>query len=211
MLVSEATWIGAVLARLPVAPLLNIGSSTSAFRTQEQPWVDARIFAPLRARDVPVTHVDLKADAGVDVVGDVSEPDVRARLGSHWGVVLCSNLLEHVVERESLCLAFEELVAPGGHLVVTVPRRFPLHADPIDTGFRPKVAELAALFGRSELVSGEEVVDRRFRWYEQHYRDLGTGGRRTLSSMVAHPRSQLREEVESWRKTSATCVVLRRT
>ena len=50
------------------------------------------------------------------------------------------------------------LVRPGGIIVVTVPRSYPHHADPIDTLYRPTPEEAAALFPQTALVAAE-IID----------------------------------------------------
>jgi hypothetical protein len=72
--------------------------------------------------------------------------------------VICSNLLEHVPDPGKLARQLVGLVPLGGSLIVTVPRAFPLHPDPIDTRFRPSVPELAGLFPGTRLVAGEVVT-----------------------------------------------------
>ncbi|HYJ53336.1 MAG TPA: hypothetical protein VEW04_09190, partial [Allosphingosinicella sp.] len=63
-----------LLERGDVSPLLNLGSSTGAFRSSAKPHVEARLFAPLREAGVEVVHCDLKEGEGVDVVGDILDP-----------------------------------------------------------------------------------------------------------------------------------------
>lgn len=160
---SEATWIAGQLAALPTAsisPFLNIGSSTAEFRERKQPHIDREIFAPLRARGVEIIHADLKQAPGVDIAGDLADPAIQARLRElRPKVALSSNLLEHVHEPAQLARVMRSLVVPGGFVLVTVPRSYPFHADPIDTGFRPSPEELAALFPETRLVTGEVVAD----------------------------------------------------
>jgi hypothetical protein len=50
------------------------------------------------------------------------------------------------------------LVAPGGVIVVTVPRSYPRHGDPIDTLYRPTPHEAAALFPDT-LTVASQVID----------------------------------------------------
>ena len=71
--------------------------------------------------------------------------------------VLCCNLLEHVTDRPALAASLQDLVAPGSVAVLSVPFRFPYHADPIDTMYRPRPGELAALFP-DFTVSAAEIV-----------------------------------------------------
>ncbi|MEJ7596862.1 MAG: hypothetical protein WKG01_03035 [Kofleriaceae bacterium] len=160
---TEAAWIANQLAALPIAtisPFLNIGSSTAEFRERKQPHIDREIFAPLRAKGVEIIHADLKDAPGVDVAGDLADPQIQARLRERQPrAALSSNLLEHVRDPGQFARLMRSLVAPGGFVIVTVPRSYPFHADPIDTGFRPSPEELAALFPGTRLVVGEVVAD----------------------------------------------------
>jgi len=147
-----------------VSPLLNVGSSTAAFRTLDKPHIDAELFAPLRTQGVSICHLDRKADDGVDLVGDILDPALRQELaGRGFRCLLLSNVLEHVRDRPGLAAACEEIVGRGGLILATVPSSFPYHADPIDTLYRPSPSELAGLFRRSELRRGETVKGRTYR------------------------------------------------
>ena len=78
----------------PGGPVLNIGSSTAAFTTKAQPWIDEHVFAPMRARGVRVVNVDLKATEGVDLVGDICDAGFQQQVAAQSGTaILCSNLL----------------------------------------------------------------------------------------------------------------------
>jgi hypothetical protein len=156
MLRPEARWFGQRLRALPteaIYPQLNLGSQTLHFRTQEQPWIDAFLFAPARHRGGVVVHADLQAAPGVDLVGDLTDPQFLAQVRNLcFRSVICSNLLEHVVGPKRIADAATAAVVPGGYLFVSVPFRFPYHPDPIDTLFRPSPAELAALFPGTRVV-----------------------------------------------------------
>lgn len=95
----EAQWVGKCLGGLTVEELgtvVNIGSSTYHFRTVKQPWIDRDNFAGLRARGVPVIHVDLKEDDGVDITADVMSEGGFARLRAlEPRTALLCNILEH--------------------------------------------------------------------------------------------------------------------
>jgi SAM-dependent methyltransferase len=153
--VDEAQWLERALARLnlPVGSrLLDIGSSTLEFRTVVQPHIERHVFAPLRAQGVAVSHLDARNGVGVDIVTDITTLDgVRAE---GFDAAICTSLLEHVENREHTVHNICRVLAPGGVLLLTVPLRYPLHFDPIDTGFRPTPEEL------SELVPWPEVIDR---------------------------------------------------
>jgi len=153
-----------LLRQRAVSPLLNLGSSTRAFRETTKPHINDELFGPLAAAGIHVFHSDLKQADGVDLAGDIMDPAVRADLRArNFKCVLCSNLLEHVGDRDAVAAACEEIAGPGGLVLATVPSSFPYHADPIDTGFRPTPSELAALFAGSEPLLTEELAGRTYR------------------------------------------------
>jgi hypothetical protein len=159
MLAAEAKWLGQRLERIEgqaLSPLLNVGSATAEFRERTQPWIEERIFAPLRRRGVQVHHLDMQDGPGIDLRGDLADPAFIARLaGSGYRSLLCCNLLEHVADRAGVCASIERMLPAGGYILVTVPHRFPYHPDPIDTMFRPTVDELGSLFPHCRPVEGE--------------------------------------------------------
>lgn len=161
MLPKEARWFVKQAARLgdeALFPMLNVGSHTAEFRAKTQPWIDAELFGPFAARGREVVHTDIQAAIGVDLVGDLTDPAFQADLKSRrFRSVLCNNLLEHVENPERICRALGEAVTPGGLILLSVPHRFPYHADPIDTMFRPSPEELAKLFPNAEPVIGEKL------------------------------------------------------
>lgn len=170
MMIQEARWFAEQLARLNptlIFPMCNVGSSTGAFRTVEQPWIDSLIFAPLVQRGGAVSHLDIKEASGVDIVGDFEDPVFLQRLKKmEFRSVFCSNLLEHVAQRQEICRTMLSIVPSGGWLFLSVPYRYPYHPDPVDTGFRPTPEELAALFPGTRMVEfaivgGETILERR--------------------------------------------------
>jgi hypothetical protein len=146
----EADWVETSLRNLPtdsISPCLDLGSSDLAYRTEFQPWIDARVFQPLALRGVAVHHCDLKDAPGVDLVADLMRDDDHARLlAIAPKLVLCCNILEHVPEPAAFAARLATLVRPGGRIVLTVPHRYPYHEDPIDNRFRPGIQEVADLF-----------------------------------------------------------------
>ena len=159
MFASEAVRLRKILlATGEVSPLLNLGSSTRAFREVEKPHIEAELFAPLRTARIEVVHSDLKLADGIDVAGDILDPQVQASLAARgFRCVLLSNLLEHVADRNAVAQACEAIAGPGGLVLATVPSSYPYHADPIDTGYRPAPEALSALFSNSDPVFAEEV------------------------------------------------------
>jgi hypothetical protein len=165
MLAAEAASLCEILlGQADISPLLNLGSSTRSFREVEKPHVERDLFAPLRRAGVSVLHSDAKAAEGVDLAGDVLDPEVKRSLKArNFRCVLLANLLEHVPDRDAVAQAAEDIVGPNGLILATVPLSYPYHADPIDNHYRPSPAALAGLFGRSRLLLAEEVVGPTFR------------------------------------------------
>jgi hypothetical protein len=192
-----------LLGQGDISPLLNLGSSTRAFREQAKPHIERQLFAPLRAAGIDIVHSDLKQADGVDVAGDILDPIVRADLKARgFKTLLIANMLEHVADRAAVIAACEEIVGPGGLIFATVPSSFPYHADPIDTGYRPRPGDLAAAFRGSETVLAEEVSGRTYKEEisargSSLWRELG----RTLGFGLigfARPRS-FRARLSRWR------------
>ena len=133
--------------------MCNVGSSTGAFRTKDQPWIDELIFAPVVRQGHVVKHLDMKSAHGVDIVGDLGNPEFLQEVSNmRFKSVFCSNLLEHVMQRAAICSLLLSIVPSGGYVCLSVPYSYPYHPDPIDTGFRPNIAELAALFPGTRLI-----------------------------------------------------------
>lgn len=169
MFKKEAAWIAERLAASDDAALgtiANVGSSTHHFRTVEQPWIDEILFAPLRARAVPVVNIDLKEAEGVDLSVDIFTDEgfaaVRAR--KPRTVLLC-NILEHVWEPERMARRAFDLLEPGGRMIVSVPRSYPHHRDPFDTMYRPTPDEVLGLVPGARLVEGE-ILPTAYHWHD---------------------------------------------
>lgn len=196
MNLSESQWLGQRLAVIPdhdLFPLLNVGSSTLAFRTQTQPYIDQNIFAPLRARGGKVFHLDVKDAPGVDLVGDLLDPDFLGKLnGMKIRAVMISNILEHVTNREEICQVLLNVLPLGGYLVISGPHHYPYHRDPIDTMFRPTIAEMHAHFPRTTIVDSA-IIDSG-NWRQWNVAERG----RTLSRTVARLMLPFYRPVKWW-------------
>ncbi len=158
MFEAEARWLRGALDAFPperLSPLLNLGSSDAMFRETIQPWIEAELFRPLRAREIDIAHVDLRDAPGVDVRADLMQAiDVERLRARRPRALLCCNLLEHVTAPDLLARHSLDLLDPGGLVFVTVPYSYPHHRDPIDTMYRPSPAELARLFAGARLREG---------------------------------------------------------
>ena len=137
---------------------MNVGSSDAFFREHVQPWISDEILLPLQKRGARIANLDFRTGEGIDLHGDLTDEAFMSGLREHgFRSLLCCNLLEHVTDREGICKGLEQLVPKGGCLVITVPHAFPYHPDPIDTLFRPGVAEIVSLFPNCNLIKGEIV------------------------------------------------------
>jgi len=137
---------------------LNIGSSTKQFREQDQPHIVERFIRPLEQDGIRFIHCDMKADEGVDEVGDVLDPAFQLRLKELGAkLVVCSNLLEHLTEPDRFARACGDLVEAGGHGLFTVPLSYPYHPDPIDTMLRLTPEGIAGLMPNWQVVKSEAI------------------------------------------------------
>ena len=75
-----------------------------------------------------VTTVDIDPSRGPDRVADICADD----LGGPYDVVVCSEVLEHVVDPHRAIQGLFKALKPGGLLAVTTPFLFPIHDAPID-------------------------------------------------------------------------------
>ena len=164
MFVDEARWIERQLsaAALPDdARVLDLGSSTLEYRTRIQPHIAELIYRPLQRRGCRITSADVKKGEGIDLVVDLTRPGLSAELaGRHFDLVICSNTLQHVSDRQVLAANAVGAVAPGGLLLMTAPRRYRRTTDPIDNMYRPDVADLLALIrrhGRAEALAADVI------------------------------------------------------
>ena len=163
MLIEESIWITNSIFKNKldnISPVLNLGSSSLDFRQRIQPFINENIFMPLNLKGVKVVHTDIQNDVGVDLVGDLSDKAfVDILKQNHFKTVICSNLLEHLIDetRVVICKTIDEILMKESLAIITVPRIYPYHEDPIDTWYRPSVNELMMLFPNFKLIEGSYV------------------------------------------------------
>ena len=198
------------------APLLNVGSSTSEFRSRQQPYVQREIFDPLERRGIDVVYTDLFDGPGVDLAGDLMDDAfielLRAREPRS---VLVSNLLEHVPDPPRVARAILDILPAGAYVFVSGPRDWPYHPDPIDNGLRPSPQQLAALFPGTRLLHGATLAsDPVWRWPEA---DRNGGSLASTLVRLCLPMYKPRDWVKAVhqvpylvRKPKAVAVVLRK-
>ena len=176
----EAEWIGRWLSKArDISPLIELGSSTRRFRTVDKPHIDSFIHAPLRDQGVKIVHTDLKAGDGIDISGNIYDPEVRAKLKAVAArCVLCCNIFEHVADREGFATICDDILLPGGQMIVSVPHSYPYHPDPIDTYYRPRPADIACLF------PGYSTLDAKSLKCGSYWADLEGGAAEIVTTIV---------------------------
>jgi SAM-dependent methyltransferase len=133
--------------------VLDIGSSNYEFRTKRQPHIAQNIHAPLHERKCNLTFADQKSDKGVDVVIDLSSPNIPPEVFTKkYDLLLCCNILEHVADRDLFVINMMKFTKPGSLILITVPNNYPKHEDPIDTMYRPDIADVLVLLNRHRSV-----------------------------------------------------------
>lgn len=157
MFVEEAIWISEILEKIGLQKgqtVLNLGSSTEAYRSLEQPFIDYYIFRPLREKGIRIVHLDKKNGGGVDWVCDLTSSEFieQSKTVEPADLVLCTSLLEHVPDRELVLERIKLLAKKNGVIILSVPYVFRYHADPIDTLYRPSNSELEAFFPPEEYT-----------------------------------------------------------
>jgi hypothetical protein len=155
MLINEAKWLADQIRLKNDAelfPMLNIGSSTIVWSKFQAPWVNKYLFSLLKEKQV--VNVDIKQAFGVQLTGDIMDSFFAAKIKkAGFRSILCTNVLEHVLQKEKFAKALLKILPKGGYLFITCPYKYPYHPDPIDTGFRPTPGKLSALFPKTRLLS----------------------------------------------------------
>lgn len=150
MFKEEAYWIKSVLLKIPLSDgnIANLGSSTKHFRTIIQPHINQNIIVPLEERGLKITNIDIKKEEGVDIQADLTSKYFSKQVGGKYDLILCTNMLEHVESISNVIDNLVQIVNKDGYILITVPRKYPIHLDPIDNKFRPKPKEISDLFNK---------------------------------------------------------------
>src|SRR5262249_8002066 len=186
MYIRESEWIGQRLESLPsdaLFPLLNVGSSTKEYRTVMQPWIDQDIFSAVRKRGGKVYHLDIKEAPGVDIVGDLLDPEFLDRI-TYMTVksVMVSSLFQYVTNRQEVADVLLKIVPPGGYIIVSGPQNFPYCPDPIDTMFRPTIKGMHKHFPGT-ATDDSAIIDSG-NWRQWDARERGRSLARTIARLL---------------------------
>lgn len=176
----EAEWIGNSLSGIDFGDrrieCLNLGSSTREFREKEQSFIAELIFAPL-ARRANVAHCDMKEADGVDLVGDLADPQFLETLSRRkFDLIICTNLLMHLERPDLVYSVIQECLSTGGYLVLTTPALYPYCGDPIDSKYRPSAEEVVASLPKLKPLKCETLIlnDCHFSYLVKNIRPLAS-------------------------------------
>lgn len=109
-------WLHAHRARVK-GRLLDLGAGNQPLR----PW-----YADKAEQ---ITAIDVAATGGLDVLGVA---DHLPFADASFDTVLCTSVLEHVEDVEAAMREIVRVLAPGGHLLLSVPFLYPTHEAPWD-------------------------------------------------------------------------------
>ncbi|NOT10831.1 MAG: hypothetical protein HOP23_03190 [Methylococcaceae bacterium] len=164
MFTEEALWIKSVLDEVAIdsaTKILDVGASDIEYRTSTQPHINENIHKPLLEKGATFSFLDIKDHEGVDIVMDLAAKDLPDDLFKvTYDLIICCNILEHIVERNVFMQNLLRFTHPGTLLMVTVPLVYPKHNDPIDTMFRPTVRELVNFIGsyvKYKIIKSNEI------------------------------------------------------
>jgi SAM-dependent methyltransferase len=134
-----------LLASVAPGPVIDAGCGEQPFR----PLIEAH------ARQYVGMDAVQNSSRSVAVLSDLESVPVASPC---YPVVLCTEVLEHVVDIDRSFAGLRRLTAPGGCVVLTVPFIYPVHMEPFD--FRRLteygIAQLAAAHG-FDVVSFERL------------------------------------------------------
>ncbi|MFT3918496.1 hypothetical protein [Cloacibacterium sp.] len=172
MLVEESIWIAEKIKEiLPEEPfpVLNIGSSTLAYRTEKQPFIQNNIFNLFSDEKKQVIHLDMKRDDGIDLVGDLSDENFR-RLVKELKpkLILCNNILMYLNKntRKELSKILFEILAENGYLIITNSLVFPPSPDPVEAYYRATPEKIyKSLFDNFYLID-QNIAKTEYSFYK---------------------------------------------
>jgi len=161
MLVNEAKWINNIItSRLNNlnGTAVNLGSSSLEFIKYNQPYIENLVIKPI-SKYFKLVNVDIKIDSNIQLKADFLTDSGQETIKQlHAKVFLVSNLLEHIPNALDGINQLKKLVESNSYIILTGPRSFPYHPDPIDNMFRPKLTEIYALFEKDFEIIELDIV-----------------------------------------------------
>jgi SAM-dependent methyltransferase len=162
MFFAESEWVvdalQPIIWRLRTA--IDVGAGNAKYRGRAQ---NRFVHGFLRDQQVRLTTLDL--DGSCDVRADITDARTIPASIATFDLVLCTSVLEHVRDVYAAAATLRRLTAGGGYLLITVPRSYPPHRSPIDTGYRPTNREIEMLFPDLAVPHSEIIRPPRDKWF----------------------------------------------
>jgi hypothetical protein len=162
MFFAESEWV--IDALQPIIDGLNtaidVGAGNARYRGRAQ---NRLVHDFLRERSVRLMTLD--ADGSCDVCADLTDARTMPASIGTFDLVLCTSVLEHVPDVYAAAAMLRRLTAACGYLLITVPRNYPRHRSPIDTGYRPTNREIETLFPGLAVPHSEIIRPPRDKWF----------------------------------------------
>ena len=137
---------------------INIGSSTADFIDISQPYIRRYVLDPL-SKNFKIKNIDIKGQDGVDLVADFTKRNGQEQIKKLGGnLYLISNLLEHIPDYMVGIESIKSMLKSGDLLILSGPKSFPYHPDPIDNMFRPSIKELRQYFDNDFEIKDLQIV-----------------------------------------------------
>jgi len=137
---------------------INIGSSTADFVDISQPYIRCNVLNPL-SENFLIKNIDIKEQDGVDLVADFTKLNGQELIKKLEGnLYLISNLLEHIPDYMIGIESIKSMLNTGDLLILSGPKSFPYHPDPIDNMFRPSIKELRQYFENDFEIKDLQIV-----------------------------------------------------
>lgn len=166
MLKNESLWIKKFVPSIiaeDAFPVLNVGSSTSHYRKIAQPHVQENIFSQFTDEKSQVIHLDMKTDEGVDLIGNLYDPQFLHKIKKlKIKTIFCNNILMYLDEesRRKLAEIFYNIIPEGGYLLISNSHIFPAAPDPKEEYYRDGAMDMYKnLFSKFKLIASEDVED----------------------------------------------------
>ncbi len=218
MRVEEAIWLYEVFKKYSteeLSPCINIGSKTKDFREYTKPHIAGYVINALTTQGIKLVNFDLKEGDGIDIFGDIFDKRVFCQLKNVKAKsLICSNIFEHVRNRELFAERCSSLLEAEGLIFITVPYSYPYHRDPIDTLYRPTPEDIIILFPDFIMEKSSIIIDSRY------FDDLKRSGIKNiflrlcrLSLPIYKPKSwisHVHRLLWLFRPYKVSCVVLRK-
>jgi hypothetical protein len=151
-------------AEIPIKGVLEVGASSKTYRNIIKPHIEYIYRDFFRKKNASIKTVDIKADEGVDFVGDLLDNLFVQQIDTDGlNCIAVNNLLEHVSDIKKLCKNLS--IVDHDYIIYSGPLNYPYHRDPIDNLERPNKQRLKELFPDhnvkfyTEVCTGDYMED----------------------------------------------------